>query len=229
MSTVGDNGETAKQTRAAGRPSWGRKKGNGRKWRYLYDDKWTCYLAISPAGCACHSTVLLPTLSLSFSFSLRGIHMHYRGLDLPPLPRCTPHSLLSLFVSVTTCPCLLSSDIFTSAPHATAYQTSPITSSNPHLRSSDPRTSHSRILPRLPLTSPLPHLPLPLSSSVFPALPCASSRLPRLLSDQSAFRFGLPMTLVQRPIRPLRHRRTSLMPHSLSSTSITITILPALD
>ena len=63
------------------------------------------------------STTVLPTLSLSFSFSLRGIHMYYRGLDLPPLPRCTPHSLLSLFVSVTQLALVSCHLIFSHPPH----------------------------------------------------------------------------------------------------------------
>jgi hypothetical protein len=188
-------GRDKKQTRAAGRPSWGRKKGNGRKWSYLYDDKW-----IAPRhlpGCACHTT---PSPTFSLSFSLRGNHVYHRGLnrDLPrPLPS-TPRSRLSLcfaFVSVTTCPCHL---IFSHPPH-TRPPTKRHQSHHP-IPSPIFRSPHIslRILPR-PLTSScltLPHLPLPLSSSVFPALacpPCASSRLPRVLSRpcQSALESAL--------------------------------------
>ena len=159
----------------------GAKKGKWKEEDVFISDKWT-HTSPSPRLCLPHNTVL-PTFSLSFSF--RGIHFYYPGLnrDLPLL------SSLSPFLAL--CSCLghnlpLSSDIFTSAPHATAYQTSPITSSNPI--SDLPIPTH--LTPNLassplPLTSPhltslyLPHQPLPLSSSVFPALtwlPCASSR-----------------------------------------------------
>lgn len=141
-------------------------------------------------GCACHTTPSsrhypFPFLSAVSTCTI----VDWIGDLLPPFP-----ALLTLLFPAL-CFCLghdlpLSSDIFTSAPHATANQTSPITSSNPHLRSSDPRTSHSE---SQDASSPhlifLPHLPLPVSSSVFPAFtwpPCASSRLPRVSSGQSA-------------------------------------------
>lgn len=142
------------------------------------------HLAIYPAVPATQHRP--PTFSLSFS--LRGIHFYYRGLnrDLPLPSLHTPHSLLC------SCPghnLPLSSDIFTSAPHATAYQTSPITSSNPI--SDLPIPAH--LTPNLASSSPhliLPHLPTsclyPLPSSPHSAPPCASSRLPRVFSDQSA-------------------------------------------
>jgi hypothetical protein len=81
--------------------------------------------------------------------------------DLPPPLPTTPHSLLSSL----SCSCLghnlpLSSDFFTSAPHATtAYQTSPITSQifrSPHISLSNLASS-----PHLTLTSP------PLASILF--------------------------------------------------------------
>jgi hypothetical protein len=66
-------GETAKQTRAAGRPSWGRKKGNGRKWTYLYHDKWTC-TSPSPRLCLPHTPSSrhfpFPFLSAVFTYTI---------------------------------------------------------------------------------------------------------------------------------------------------------------
>jgi hypothetical protein len=103
-------------------------------------------------------------------------------LPFPPLLTLSfPRSLA--LVSVTTCPCHL---IFSHPPHT---RPPPTKRHQSHLRSSDPRTSRFRILPH-PLTSLLPHLPLPLSSSVFPAHACASNGLPRVLKlHRQASRF----------------------------------------
>ncbi len=149
-----------------------------------------------------------------------------------PLPLSFPCPLLlSLALA-------LSSDIFTSAPHATAYQTSPITSSNPisDLPIPDPRTSHSEsclVLPSPHLTSL--SLTSPALASILIRLPrthlaamCFKSAATRLFGPVS-FRFGLPMTLVQTHILRPSDLFVTVAPHSLSSTSITITILPALD
>ncbi len=155
-----------------------------------------------------------PTFSLSFS--LRGIQMYNRGLnrDLPPPLPSTPRSLLSLrfaFVSVTTCPCHL---IFSHPPH-TRPPTKRHQSHHP-IPSQIFRSPHIslRIWPS-PLTSSYltsPCLyPLPSSPHSLPAM-CFQWSATRLVSPVS-FRLGLPMTLVQthilRPLRPLRHRRTS--------------------
>ncbi len=125
-------------------------------------------LAMSPAVPA--TLHRRPTFSLSFS--LRGIQMYNRGLnrDLPPPLPSTPRSLLSLrfaFVSVTTCPCHL---IFSHPPH-TRPPTKRHQSHHP-IPSQIFRSPHIslRIWPSPPHLV-LPHLPLPLSSSVFPALP----------------------------------------------------------
>src|SRR6266852_4927292 len=106
--SVGYNGETEKQTRAAGRPSWGRKKGNGRKWSYLYDDKWW---TIFPAVPATHTHIVLPTFSLSRVSTFTIVDLN-RDLPLPSLAlliHSFPCSLLLL-----SCPCHL---IFSHPPH----------------------------------------------------------------------------------------------------------------
>jgi hypothetical protein len=146
------------------------------------------------------------------------------------------HSSPSPFLAL--CSCLghnwpLSSDIFTSAPHATAYQTSPITSSNPI--SDLPIPAH--LTPNL-ASSPhliLPHLTSPALASILFRLPrthlaamCFKSAATRIFGPVS-FRFGLPMTLVQTHILRPSDLFVTVAPHSLSSTSITITILPPLD
>jgi hypothetical protein len=146
------------------------------------------------------------------------------------------HSSPSPFLAL--CSCLghnwpLSSDIFTSAPHATAYQTSPITSSNPI--SDLPIPAH--LTPNL-ASSPhliLPHLTSPALASILFRLPrthlaamCLKSAATRIFGPVS-FRFGLPMTFVQTHILRPSDLFVTVAPHSLSSTSITITILPPLD
>jgi len=182
-------------------------------------------LAISPAVPATLHNTVLPTFSLSFS--LRGIIIYYSGLDRD-LPLPSLHSFSLRFSSCLGHNLPLSSDIFTSAPHATAYQTSPITSSN---NISDlPIPAH--LTPNLASSSPSPHLTSPLTS---PVLVSILFRLPRThLAAMCAtrlvsFRFGLPMTLVQTHILRPSDLFVTIAPHSLSSTSITITILPALD
>jgi hypothetical protein len=170
-------------------------------------------LAIFPASwCLPQSRIVLPTFSLSFSFfHSRGIHIYYPGMnrDLPPRILSTSFSLLSCFCLGHNLP--LSSDIFTSAPHATAYQTSPITSSNPISDLPIPAYISLRIClapPHLILTSSYLtcHCLYPLTSSPHsPGRHVLQLGLPRVLSS---FRFRLPMTLLE-ALRPLRHRRTS--------------------
>lgn len=165
--SVGDNGETAKQTRAAGRPSWGRKKGNGRKWTYLYHDKWTC---TSPSPRLC----LPPTpSSRHFPFPFLSAVFTHTIVDWIVICPSPPHSLLSLrfaLVSVTTCPCHL---IFSHPPH-TRPPTKRHQSHHP-IPSPIYRSPHIslRILPRPPLTSSY------LTLLTSPAIASILFRLPR--------------------------------------------------
>lgn len=192
------------------------------------------HLAISPAVPATHT--IPPTFSLSFS--LRGNHIYYRGLnrDLPrPLPS-TPRSRLSLcfaFVSVTTCPCHL---IFSHPPH-TRPPTKRHQSHHPNPISDLPIPAH--LTPNL-ASSPhliLPHLTSPALASILFRLPrtrlpamCFQSAATRLVAPVPvSFRIGPPMTLVQMHILRPSDLFVTVAPHSLSSTSITITILRPLD
>jgi hypothetical protein len=150
----------------------------------------------------------------------------------PPLPA---HLTLSLFafVSVTTCPCHL---IFSHPPH-TRPPTKRHQSHHP-IPSPIYRSPHIslQILPRPPLTSSyLTLLTSPAIASILFRLPrthlaamCVKSAATRL-SGPVSFRFGLPMALVQTHILRPSDLFVTVAPHSLSSTSITITILPALD
>ena len=171
-------------------------------------------------GCACHTTPSSRHFPFPFLSAVSTCTIvDWIGDLLPPFP-----ALLTLLFPAL-CFCLgqglpLSSDIFTSAPHATANQTSPITSSNPisdlpipaHLT---PNLKMPRLLTSFsyltsPCLYPLPSSPHSPGCHVLQVGCHASRRASRLLIRpvNDTCPDTCPDTYFE-ALRPLRHRRTS--------------------